>query len=105
LGARVELAAIELKEIADRRKHVLTLASIGAVFLACGLLLLAVLVVVLFWDTHRIPAIVGVTLAYLGIGAGVFLRAWAVLRDSPPPFSATLDEFRKDLDMIRGGDE
>jgi uncharacterized membrane protein YqjE len=74
------------------------------VFLACALLLAAFLVAVVFWDTHRIPAIAAVTLVYAGIGAFAFLRFRAVVRDSPPPFGATLGEFRNDLDMIRGRD-
>lgn len=105
LGTRVDLVWLELEEEAGRRKHQLLLACIAAVFLACGLLLLAFLVVVLFWDTYRVAAIAGVTLAYLGIGAWAFLRLRTILRDSPPPFSATLAEFRNDMQMIRGSDD
>ncbi len=104
LGTRVELAAIELKEEAERRKRLAVLALVAVVFLGTGLLLLAFLLVVLFWDTLRLPAIAGVTLLYTAIGAWAFLRFRAILRDSPPPFSATLDEFKRDLDMVRGHD-
>jgi uncharacterized membrane protein YqjE len=105
LRVRVELVGVELKEEAERRKHMLVLALVAAFFLASGLLLAAFLVVVLFWDSYRLPAIAGVTLVYSGIGAWAFLRFRNILANSPPAFSATLKEFRKDLDFLQGHDE
>jgi len=105
LRARVELAGVEFAEEVRRGKRMLVLAAVAAAFLGMGLLLFAGFVVALFWDTHRLLAIGGVTLAYAGIGVGATLRLRAAARDAPPPFSATLAEFRNDLDMIRGRDE
>ena len=103
-GARMELFALELKEEAERRKRQLILAFIAAVFLFACLLLLAFVVVVAFWDTWRMGAIAGVTLVYLAVGAWALLRLRVLLHDNPPAFSATLAEFRNDLDMLRGRD-
>ena len=103
--ARIELAGVELGEEAERRKHQLLLGVVAAVFLFAGLILVAFLVVVLFWDTWRVGAIASVTLAYIAIGTGAAMRLRAVLRDSPPAFSATLAEFRHDLEMLRDDDE
>lgn len=103
--ARVELIGVELGEEAERRKHQLFLGLVAAVFLFAGLILVAFLVVVLFWDTWRVGAIVSVTLAYLAVGTWALLRLRAALRDNPPAFSATLAEFRHDLEMLRGDDE
>lgn len=105
LGARAELVGIELKEEAQKRKQLLTLLLFAALFLACALLLAAVFVVVLFWETHRLEAIAAVTIVYAAIGSWSLLRFRAILRDSPPAFSATLAEFRKDIEMIQGSDE
>ena len=105
LGARVELIAIELKEGAERRKQMVVLAMVAAIFLALSLLLLAFGVVVYFWESQRMAAILGVTLLYAGIGAWAYLRFQEVARNSPPPFSATIAEFRKDLEMLRGSDD
>lgn len=104
LSTRAELASIELKEEAERRKRLAVLALVAVLFIGSGLVLAAVLVVVLFWDTHRVAAIAALTLAYSAIGAWALLRLLTILRESPAPFSATLEEFRKDLDMIRGTD-
>lgn len=103
--ARVELIGVELAEEVGRSKRMLLLAAVAATFLAMALLLFAAFVVVVFWDTHRLLAIGGVTLAYAGIGLGAALRLRAAARASPAPFSATLAEFRNDLEMIRGHDE
>jgi uncharacterized membrane protein YqjE len=105
LRVRVELAATELKEGAERSKRQFIRALVAATFLAASLLLAAFLVVVLFWDTHRVAAIASVTLIYFAIGAWAFLRFRDVATNSPPAFAATLEEFEKDLDMLRGRDE
>jgi uncharacterized membrane protein YqjE len=102
LEARVELIGIEFREEAEFRKRLILLAAVAALFVGLGLLLLAFLIVVLFWDSYRLPAIAGVTLVYCGIGAWAILRFRQLVRDSPSPFSATLAEFRKDIEMLRG---
>jgi uncharacterized membrane protein YqjE len=99
---RVELALVELREEGERRKAMLVLAVTGALFLSLGLLLAAFFVVVFFWDTHRLEAIAGVTLLYLGIAAGAFLRLRANARSAPAPFEATLRELAADRDLLRG---
>lgn len=104
LQARVELAGVELAEEAEHGKRLVVLAVVAAFFLGAGLVLFAFLVVVLFWETHRLAAIAGVTLAYSGVGAWALLRLRRIARERPPPFSATRSEFRNDLDMIRGRD-
>jgi len=105
LRVRVELVAVELKEEAERRKRMVMLGFVAVLFLTLSLLLVAFLVVVLFWDTYRMAAISGVTLVYVAIGAWALLRFREAVRDSPPPFSASLEEFQKDLDLLRGRDD
>lgn len=105
LRLRIELAALELKEGFEQRKQLLLFGAVAAVFLNATLLLLAVAVVVFFWDSYRMAAMCGVTLVYAGIGTWAYRRFQEVLQASPPPFSATLGEFQKDLDLLRGHDE
>jgi uncharacterized membrane protein YqjE len=96
LQNRIELLGIEL---AEERGHLLTLVAYGAaafVFLGAGLVFLAVLITLLFWDTH--PLLV------LSLFAGAFLVAgWLALRQAlcrsrigSKIFSASLAELRKD---------
>ena len=105
IRTRIELVATELAEEKERRKEMLVLAVTAALFLALGLLLVAFLVVVLFWDSYRIIAIGGVTLLYLGIGAWALLKLRRKVRESPPLFAATLAEFEHDMELLRRRDE
>ncbi len=104
LRARAELFALELEEEAARRKRLLLLAVVAGVFGFATLLLVAFLVVVVFWESYRIAAVAGVTIAYALAGAWAFVRCRDLAATSPPPFAATVAEFRKDLEMFRGRD-
>lgn len=105
VGARVELAVTEFREEGERRKEMLVVAVVAGVFLSLGALLLALFVVIVFWDEHRVAAAGAVTLVYLGIGASAVMRLKRLVRESPPPFEATLAEFAKDAEAMRGSDE
>jgi len=105
VSARMELLTLELKEEAERRKREAMLVLVAAVFLNCALILAGMFVAALFWDSQRLLATLGVTLVYLLVGGVALLRFRALERDRPAPFSATLEEFRKDLEMIRGTHE
>jgi uncharacterized membrane protein YqjE len=105
LRTRIELAVVELREEAERKKQALVLGAIGGVFLAMGALLFAFFVVFAFWDTHRVAASAGVTLVYLGIGVVALLRLKRITAGNPPPFEATLAELAKDAEALGGGHE
>ena len=99
---RLELAAVELQEETQRLFGYLAWALAAAV-LALGALVLAVLfVLVLFWDTHRLEAVGGMTLLFaLGsLIAVTKLRAGLAAR--PPFLPATLGELRKDAAALKG---
>lgn len=102
LHTRIELAIVELREEGERRKRMVFLAAAAGVFLAMAALLFAFFVVVLFWDTHRLAAAGAVTAIYAGIGLYAAARLRRAARESPPPFEATLAEFAKDVDALKG---
>lgn len=99
---RIELAVVELREEAERKKAALVLAAIAGVFLSMAALLFAFFIVVVFWDSHRVVASALVTLAYLGIGGAALLRLKRITGASPPPFEATLAELAKDVEALGG---
>ena len=105
LGTRAELALVELREEGERRKRIVMLLGIAVLFLLPALVLAALFVVVLFWDTHRLAAVGGMTLLYFGIAGFALLRAAARAREAPPPFEATLRELAADRDALRGSHE
>jgi uncharacterized membrane protein YqjE len=100
LHTRFELLTVEFEEERERAKDLVVLTVIATVFFSFALIVLSVLVVFLFWDTHPVGALVGVTLVYLAIGAAalvVLLRS----RDTRP-FAATWAELEKDVQSLRG---
>lgn len=105
LRVRAELFGVELEESYARRKRLAILGGVAVLFGAAALQLVALLVVAFFWDTHRLAAAAGVTLAYGGVAAWAYASFREAVRSAPPPFSATLAEFRKDLEMLRGSDD
>lgn len=105
VATRAELALVELREQGERRTGELVLAIVGGLFLVMGLLLAALFVVAVFWDTHRLAAIAGMTLLYLGIGVAAFARLRAKRLASPAPFEATLRELSLDRELLRTRNE
>ena len=97
---RIELAVLELREETERRKEMVVLAAIAGVFLALSALLLALFVVYLFWDDHRVAAAASVTAIYFAIGAYALARLRRRMREAPPPFEATLSEFARDVEGL-----
>lgn len=102
---RAELAVLELREEAERRKAMAMHAAVAGVFLALAALLFAIFVIVLFWETHRIAAAGAMTVIYFAIGWAAFLRLRRAQREAPPPFEATLAELTQDMEALRGRHE
>jgi len=102
VGTRLELAAVEFQE--DARRLLGYLAwTLLAVFLAAGaFMLVALFVIVLFWDDYRLQAIAGMAILFAA-GAGLILmKVKAGLNSQPPLLAATLAELREDAAAIRG---
>jgi uncharacterized membrane protein YqjE len=98
---RGALFAVELAEEVERRKRLLVLAAICAVFLHMALVLVSVLVAAVFWDTHRLAALGAMAILYLAFGYAALVRLHDESADSPPPFAATLAELNQDLSGLR----
>ena len=101
VGTRLELAAVEFQE--DARRLLGYLAwSLLAVFLAAGsIMLVALFVILLFWDSYRLQAVAGMAVL---LGAAAFLivsNVRARLNAQTPLFAATLAELRKDVEYVR----
>jgi uncharacterized membrane protein YqjE len=104
LGAaqtRLEILATEIEEERVRLEQLLLVALAAAFCLAMGIVLCVALVVLYYWDTHRLAA--AGTLAAAFLAAGVVLGL--ILRDKvktrPKPFAITRGELAKDRAMLR----
>jgi len=98
---RGALFCLELREGARRGGNMAALALVAAAFLHIALLLAAVLVAAIFWDTHRIESIACVALLYAACGAAALARLRAAASAAPAPFEASRTELARDFADLR----
>ena len=102
---RLELLSIEAQEEVLRVGALLVYGAIAVAFLSLGVVLLALLITVALWDTHRLLA--------LGVFTGLFLVTGAVaawlarerVRSGTYLFSASVEELRQDRQGLRAAKE
>ncbi len=73
---RLRLAVLELEEERARLMGLLLLAGLALILLLLGIGVLTTLVIVAFWDTHRLTAI-AVSAGVL-LGSGLLLCLWVM---------------------------
>lgn len=100
---RLELLALDLAEERERLTVLLGLALAALFFLGVGVILLVFLVIVAFWDTHRLLVTGGLTALFLLAGGGLAALALHRLRTKPKLFSASLAELAKDRQQLNSG--
>jgi len=102
VGTRLELAAVEFQE--DARRLLGYLAwTLLAVFLAAGaFMLVALFVIVLFWDDYRLQAIAGMAILFAAAASLILMKVKSGLNNQASLFSSTLAELRNDVAYIRG---
>jgi uncharacterized membrane protein YqjE len=100
LHNRLELLGVELAE--ERVRLVSMLAYGGAAFLclSAGLVLLAVFLTVLLWDSNRLLALGVFSAVFIGAGIASLLLAVSLARSGSKLFSASLAELRKDREAL-----
>lgn len=100
--ARLDLVGVELQLELQRATSMLLWAFAAIVCGIVAVVLLAVTVLIAFWDTHRLFAAGCVTAAFAlsSIGMGVYVRHR--LRTRPPLLRSTLDELQRDVATLRG---
>jgi uncharacterized membrane protein YqjE len=97
---RLELLSID---IAEEREHLFALLILVLLALFClgvGVVLLALLIVVAFWESHRLLALGGLTGLFLLASAGLAWLAVYKTRSRPRLFAASLAELSKDRQRL-----
>lgn len=102
---RLELLSTDLEEGRERLISLLTMAFISLFCLSVGVLLLALFVVVAFWDTHRLLVLGLLTGLFLATGTVLCVLAIRSLKTMPRVFKASLDELSKDHLQLTQDDE
>lgn len=96
LRTRIELLTTELEEEKLRLLSLLTYGAIALVFLAAGLVFLAVFLTVLMWEGQRLLALGIFTTLFLTAGIAALLAALARARAGSRLFAASLAELARD---------
>jgi uncharacterized membrane protein YqjE len=100
---RLELLSTD---IAEEREHLVLLLVMALVALFClgvGIVLLAILIALAFWDSHRLMALGGLTGVFLAAGVGAGWLAMHKARTRPRLFEASLAELSKDRQHLTAG--
>lgn len=100
LHTRLELFVTELDEERARIVRALVLAAIGAYCLAMGVLLLAIFIIVAYWDEHRLLAIGLLTGAFSVAGIAALIALRTLMGKRRQMFAQTLAELRADRDKL-----
>ena len=101
LQTRVELLATEVGEDVEHGVRILLWGLVAALTAVLGLLLAGVTLIVYFWDTHRMVAAVGVTVAFLMVSAVAGWVARTRLNEKPRLLDASRTELMRDVTALR----
>jgi uncharacterized membrane protein YqjE len=102
LQTRVELLTTEISEDLERGVRILLWGLVAMLAAVLSLLLAGVTLIVYYWDTHRMAAALGVTVAFAALSAVAAWIARARLREKPGPLGASRTELRRDVAALRG---
>lgn len=100
---RLELLSTDVAEEREQLTSFLVLVLVALGCVAIGVVLLAILIVVAFWETHRLLALAGLTGLFLTAGVGLGWFAMQRVRTKPRLFEASLAELSKDRQHLRSG--
>jgi len=98
---RIELFALELREEKNQAVDVLIWVCLAAL---CGLMALVAVtatVILFFPEDKRAYAAAGFAVLYLAGAVLAYLKMRGRMKDETPPFSATVNEFRKDQEWLQ----
>jgi uncharacterized membrane protein YqjE len=98
---RVELLTTELQEEVHRVASIMIWSLIAVFSAGIGLFLAALVVIFLYWDTHRLLASIAVTAAFFVIALVAMLTLRFKVRNRPPLLESTLAELAKDRDQLQ----
>jgi uncharacterized membrane protein YqjE len=97
---RLELFTTEIEEEIQRAASILLWGLVALFFGSLTVLMVAVTVLVVFWDDHRILAAVLITASFLILTLVFGLLARARLRAKPRFMQASIEELKRDKESL-----
>lgn len=101
LRTRLQLLSTEVAEEKERLLSQLWLGIAALFFIGLGLVFAALLLTVIFWETHRLLVLGILTSLFLGLGAVAVLMLMKQSRNNTKLFSASLAELSKDQEYLK----
>jgi uncharacterized membrane protein YqjE len=101
LQTRIELASLEMEEQSQRYLGYLLMALLALFLFGIAIVLVALLVIILFWDTHRIEAVLGMAAVFALAAVALGLKVRAGFVAQPALLSATMAELHKDIEFLK----
>lgn len=98
---RLELLSVEAQEEVLRIGALLAYGAVAVTLLGLGLCFLAILLTVALWDSHRLLPLAVFALLFLALGAWAAYQARQRLLSQSRLFSASVDELKRDLEVLR----
>jgi uncharacterized membrane protein YqjE len=102
LHTRIALASLDIEAHARATLTALLASFAALVFALVAFAFAGVAVMAIFWDSHRIAAAIGTTVAYLSLATVLGLMARSRWASRPPALAATLRELDLDREALRG---
>jgi uncharacterized membrane protein YqjE len=100
IQTRLELLKNEVKEEGLRLTRLALVAALAVFFFVLGIIFLTLLVIVFFWDSHRILVVGGFAALYLSLAAAFGWMVNERARERSRLFEASLRELAKDRERL-----
>ena len=97
---RTRLAAAEMEEQALRLIEIVVWLAAALFFIGIAIVFVALLMVLLFWDSNRLLAAGLLAALFVSLGIGTALISRRLLRERPPLLAATLAELERDRNTL-----
>jgi uncharacterized membrane protein YqjE len=97
---RAELLTTELQEEIQHAASILLWSLVALFFGSLSVLMIAVTLLIVFWDTHRVLVAVLISASFVAMGASAALFARARARAKPKFLAGTLNELKRDRAML-----
>ena len=98
---RLELVSVEIEEEMARYSSYLLRVVVALFCAGISVLLAILLIVVIFWDSHREAVLLGLIAVFAGVA--LYLGWWLreSMRNKPRLLGYTLDELKRDTNTLR----
>nr|MBF0681777.1 phage holin family protein [Pseudomonas sp.] len=100
LQGHLELLGIEVQEEKSRLLRLFLLSGVALILLLLILMGLSTAIVIAFWDTHPIAAILVLCALYAVVLAVCISRALVLAKETAAPFQATVEELARNRERL-----